>query len=607
VPFSRIKRKLLGTPLTTAEAPQERLSKVAALAVFSSDALSSVAYATEEILLVLILAGSEGLTKTLPVSVAIAILLLIVSTSYRKTIYAYPSGGGAYLVAKENLGVSLGQIAGAALLIDYVLTVAVSVAAGVAAITSAVPYLFQYRVSLGILCIALITLANLRGVTESGKIFSVPTYLFIASFALMIVIGSGKLFVFGADPVVSHGQLVPTQGLTVFLILKAFASGCTALTGIEAISDGVKAFRYPEDRNASATLAWMAGILLTLFLGITVLAHEYGVVPRHGETLVSQIARGIFGSGIFYYAIQAATAMILVLAANTSFADFPRLAFFLARDRFLPHQLTNLGDRLVYSNGIISLGVVSAALIWLFRGDTHSLIPLYAVGVFISFTLSQAGMVRRSAARRSSGWLRSVAISGLGAISTALVLAVVASVKFVHGAWIVILLIPLMMIAFQKIHQHYTSLAHQLSLQDFEPPTHKERIVLVPVSGIHRGVVAALQYAKSISPQVEALYVDLDVEATETLRRKWGQWAGDIELVILDSPYRSVLRPLLEYIDSVEHRHPNALITVVLPEVVPARWWHHLLHNQTAWLIRGALLFRKGVIVIADVPLHLSE
>jgi hypothetical protein len=299
--------------------------------------------------------------------------------------------------------------------------------------------------------------------------------------------------------------------------------------------------------------------------------------------------------------------MILILAANTSFADFPRLAFFLARDRFLPHQLTNLGDRLVYSNGIISLGAVSAALIWLFQGDTHALIPLYAVGVFISFTLSQAGMVRRSMARRSSGWLRSVAISGLGAISTAIVLAVVASVKFVHGAWIVILLIPLMMLTFHKIHQHYASLARQLSLQGFEPPKPKERIVLVPVSGIHRGVVTALQYAKSISPQVEALYVDLDVEATEALRQKWPQWAGGTELVILDSPYRSVLRPLLEYIDSVERRHPDALITVVLPEVVPARWWHHLLHNQTAWLIRGALLFRKGVIVISDVPLHLSE
>jgi amino acid transporter len=457
------------------------------------------------------------------------------------------------------------------------------------------------------LCIGLITIANLRGVKESGKIFSIPTYLFITSFAVLILVGLGKLLLVGADTPVSQGEVVPTQGLTVFLILKAFASGCTALTGIEAISDGVKAFRYPEDRNASTTLAWMAGILVTLFLGTTVLANQYGIVPRHGETLVSQIARSVFEGGILYYVIQGTTAMILVLAANTSFADFPRLAFFLARDRFLPHQLTNLGDRLVYSNGIISLGVVSAGLIWFFRGDTHSLIPLYAVGVFISFTLSQAGMVRRWVIQRNSGWLRSVAISGLGAISTALVLAVVASVKFVHGAWIVIALIPLMMIAFQKIHEHYASLTHQLALQGFEPPKHKERIVLVPVSGIHRGVVTALQYAKSISPQVEAVYVDLDVEATEALRLKWGLWAGGIELVILDSPYRSVLRPLLEYIDGVERTHPGALITVVLPEVVPARWWHHLLHNQTAWLIRGALLFRKGVIVISDVPLHLSE
>ena len=607
MPLSTLKRKLLGTPLTAAEAPHERLPKVAALAVFSSDALSSVAYATEEILLALVLAGSAGLGQSWPISIAIAVLLLIVATSYRQTIFAYPSGGGAYIVAKDNLGLFPGLIAAAALLIDYVLTVAVSVAAGVAAITSAVPYLFQHRVVLGILFIALITLANLRGVRESGKIFSVPTYLFIVSFAIMIVIGLGKLLVFGGGPVVSHTEVVPTQGLTLFLILKAFASGCTALTGVEAISNGIPAFRYPEERNAAATLSWMAGILLTLFLGITVLAHQYGMVPHHGETLVSQIARNVFGTGIFYYVIQAATAMILVLAANTSFADFPRLSSILARDRFVPHQLANLGDRLVYSNGIISLGVVSAALIWFFQGDTHSLIPLYAVGVFISFTLSQAGMVRRWLVLRSPGWLPSVAINGLGAISTAVVLAVVAATKFVYGAWIVILLIPLMMLTFQKIHQHYISLANQLSLQGFEPPKYKEQIVLVPVSSIHRGVVAALQYAKSLSPLVEAVYVDLHVEATEALRQRWGQWAGETELVILDSPYRSVLRPLLEYIDSVERRHPDALITVVLPEVVPARWWHNLLHNQTAWLIKGALLFRKGVIVITDVPLHLSD
>jgi amino acid transporter len=391
------------------------------------------------------------------------------------------------------------------------------------------------------------------------------------------------------------------------LLLRAFASGCTALTGVEAISNGIPAFRYPESKNAAATLTWMAGILLTLFLGITVLTHWSGIVPHHGETLVSQLARHIFGAGILYYVIQAATAMILILAANTSFADFPRLSSILARDRFMPHQLASRGDKLVFSNGIIILGVVASALIWLFRGETHALIPLYAVGVFLSFTLSQAGMVRHWLALRTPGWLRAVAINGLGAVATAVVLVVIAAAKFTHGAWIVIVLIPMMTTVFRKIHEHYTGMAQQLSLQGFEPQKPKEQIILVPVSGIHRGVVTALQYAKSLSPHVEAIYIDLDVEATEALRVMWGLWAGGTDLVILDSPYRSVLRPLIEYIDGVERQHPDAQITVVLPQVVPARWWHNLLHNQTAWLIKGALLFRKHVIVITDVPLHLTQ
>jgi len=607
LPVSTLKRRLLGTPLRTAEAHHERLSKFAALAVFSSDALSSVAYATEEILLVLVLAGSAGLPWSLPLSAAIATLLLIVTTSYRQTIYAYPSGGGAYIVAKENLGVYPGLIAAAALLIDYVLTVSVSVAAGVAAITSAVPVLYQYRVNLGILCIGLITLANLRGIRESGRIFAIPTYLFIASFAIMILVGLIKSLFAGADVTAPESLAAPTQSLGLLLLLRAFASGCTALTGVEAISDGIPAFKFPEAKNAAVTLTWMAAILLTLFLGITVLAHLYSVVPRHGETLVSQLARHIFGSGILYYVIQAATAMILILAANTSFADFPRLAYFLARDRFMPHQLASRGDKLVFSNGIIILGVVASALIWLFRGETHALIPLYAVGVFLSFTLSQAGMVRRWLSLRTPGWLRAVAINGLGAVATAVVLVVIAAAKFTHGAWIVIVLIPMMTIVFRKIHEHYRLMAEQLTLQGFEPQKPQQQIVLVPVSGIHRGVVTALQYARSLSPHVEAVYVDLDVEATEALRVKWGLWAGGTDLVILDSPYRSILGPLIEYIDGVERQHPDAQITVVLPQVVPARWWHNLLHNQTAWLIKGALLFRKRVIVITDVPLHLTQ
>jgi amino acid transporter len=607
LPVSTLKRRLLGTPLRTEQAHQERLSRFAALAVFSSDALSSVAYATEEILLALVLAGSVALRWSLPLSVAIALLLVIVTTSYRQTIYAYPSGGGAYIVAKENLGVYPGLIAAAALLIDYVLTVSVSVAAGVAAITSAVPTRYAYRVSLGILCIGLITLANLRGVRESGRIFAIPTYLFIASFAIMILVGLTKSLFAGADVTAPESLAAPTQSLGLLLLLRAFASSCTALTRVEAISNGIPAFRYPESKNASVTLVWMAGILFTLFLGITVLSHLVGAVPRHGETLVSQLARNIFGAGILYYVIQAATAMILILAANTSFADFPRLASILARDRFMPHQLASRGDKLVFSNGIIILGVVASALIWLFRGETHALIPLYAVGVFLSFTLSQAGMVRRWLTLRTPGWLRAVAINGLGAVATAVVLVVIAAAKFTHGAWIVIVLIPMMTTVFRKIHEHYTGMAQQLSLQGFEPQKPKEQIILVPVSGIHRGVVTALQYAKSLSPHVEAIYIDLDVEATEALRVMWGLWAGGTDLVILDSPYRSVLGPLIEYIDGVERQHPDAQITVVLPQVVPARWWHNLLHNQTAWLIKGALLFRKHVIVITDVPLHLTQ
>ncbi len=607
MPLSTLKRKLIGTPLRTAEALHERLSKFAALAVFSSDALSSVAYATEEILLALMLAGSVGLPWSLPISLAIALLLLIVTTSYRQTIHAYPSGGGAYIVAKDNLGVYPGLIAAAALLIDYVLTVSVSVAAGVAAITSAVPILYPRRVNLGILCIGLITLANLRGVKESGRIFAIPTYLFIFSFAAMIGVGLAQHFYSGESAVAALTFPQPAQQLTLFLLLRAFASGCTALTGVEAISNGIQAFKYPESRNASATLMWMAGILLTLFLGITVLSHLHHVVPRPGETLVSQLARDIFGSGIFYYVIQAATAMILILAANTSFADFPRLSSILARDRFLPHQLASQGDRLVYSNGIITLGVVASSLIWLFHGETHALIPLYAVGVFLSFTLSQAGMVRHWLALRTSGWRRSVAINGLGAVSTAVVLSVIAATKFIHGAWIVIALIPLMTAAFRRIHEHYTLMAKQLSLQGFEPKKYREQIAVVPVSGIHRGVVTALQYAKTLSPHVEAVYVDLDVEATEALRRHWDSWSGGTGLVILDSPYRSVLGPLLEYIEGLERSHPDALITVVLPSVVPARWWHNLLHNQTAWFIKGALLFKKRVIVVTDVPHYLTH
>lgn len=599
-----LKRLLVGSPLPTAEEKYERLSKTTALAVFSSDALSSVAYATEEILLVLVLAGSVGLPQSWPIALGIGALLLIVTTSYRQTIHAYPMGGGAYTVAKENLGTYPGLVAASALLIDYVLTVSVSVAAGVAAITSAVPVLYEHRVALGVLAVGAITLANLRGVKESGKLFAVPTYLFIFSCSALVLVGFAEAFLAGTPA--PRPRIAVKQDLTLFLLLRAFASGCTALTGIEAISNGVQAFKSPEAKNASTTLGWMAGILLTLFLGITALSNLYRVVPKEGETLVSQLAKQVFEGNPFYYVIQATTAMILILAANTSFADFPRLASILARDRFVPAQLANRGDRLVFSNGIIALGVLSSTLIWLFGGSTHALIPLYAVGVFLAFTLSQAGMVRHWLLRREKGWHGHALINGLGATATGLVLAVIAATKFIHGAWIVIALIPLLVLKFSRVHDHYVSFAQQVSLEGFEPPKILDHIVIVPVPGLHRGVIAALEYARSLSPHVQAVYVDLDVEATERLRARWSQWEHEIPLVILDSPYRSVLGPLVEYIGAVQRRSKNGLVTVVLPEIVPARWWHYLLHNQTAIFIRAALRLKRGVIV-TDVPYHLEK
>lgn len=601
-----LKRKLLGSPLRTAEEVHERLSKVTALAIFSSDALSSVAYATEEILLVLVLAGLGWLHLSLPIALGIAALLVIVVTSYRQTIHAYPSGGGAYIVAKDNLGAYPGLIAAAALLIDYVLTVAVSVAAGVAAITSAFPTLYSYRVVLGLLAVFLITFANLRGVRASGRIFAVPTYLFIVSFFAMIVTGLAEALLVGVPEKVSQPEAAAVQGLTLFLILRAFASGCTALTGVEAISDGVPAFKPPEAKNASTTLSWMGVILLTLFLGVTILAYFYGVIPREGETVVSQLARRVFEGNFFYYVVQAATAMILVLAANTSFADFPRLAYFLARDRFLPAQLANRGDRLVFSNGIIILGLAASSLIFLFGGSTHALIPLYAVGVFLSFTLSQAGMVRRWLIRKDPGWKKGVWINGMGALATGVVMVVIATTKFVHGAWIVILCLPLLVLMFLKIHDHYLLFTRQVAVEGFEPPKAIDHTVLVPVPGLHRGVLTALEYARSLSPKVEAVYVDLDVTTTEALLTRWDQWANGIPLVILDSPYRSVVGPLVEYIGAVQGRTKQGFVTVILPEVVPARGWHFLLHNQTAWFIKAALLFKKRVIIV-DVPYHLER
>lgn len=673
MPLSSLKRFLVGSPIRTERLPHERLSKRIALAIFSSDALSSTAYATEQILLVLAAAFVAGqgqaFSRVIPISIAIAALLVVVAISYRQTIFAYPTGGGAYIVSKENLGTLPGLVAGAALLVDYVLTVSVSVAAGVEAITSAMvgtrfAWFIDHRVGLCLVFIAFITVANLRGVRESGSLFAAPTYAFVASMLFMIAWG---LFRYWMDPglvaaandadiKIAEGY-VP-QDLGLFLLLGAFSNGCAALTGIEAISNGVTAFKQPESRNAATTLTWMAALLITMFIGTSVLAYYYQVHPKAHETVISQFARIIFVGplGWFYYVLQAATAMILVLAANTAFAGFPRLSSMLAQDRFLPRQFASLGDRLVFSNGIVILAVFSGALVWAFRGDTSRLIPLYAVGVFLSFTLSQTGMVvhwwkegaalraetrvaeaetptqlaaqvdggdtsgetkaigsqvarghQKSVAHSRSPWRKSILINGLGATATFVVLMVFVATKFIHGAWLVVVLIPLLVVMFLRIHSHYLEVAKQLSTAGLEQlrPIHHE--VIVPISGIHRGVIAALEYARSIAPNhVTAVYINLDDESTRKLREKWEQWGSGVNLVVLASPYRSLVRPLLNYIDRVKRRSHGDVVTIILPEFVPAKWWQNLLHNQNSLVLKGALLFRKG-IVVTNVPYHLEH
>jgi amino acid transporter len=661
-----IKRLLVGRALRTEEAAHERLTKKTALAVFSSDALSSTAYATEEILLVLAVAAAAtsgaSFSFVVPVSVGIAVLLAIVATSYRQTIHAYPSGGGAYIVAKENLGTTPGLIAGASLLVDYVLTVSVSIAAGVAAITSAVQgtsyaWLNDHKVILCLIFIAFIAIANLRGVRESGALFATPTYVFLVSFLFMIAFGLFHYFTYGGTAAVPTQEELKTaegyhlQPLTLFLLLGAFSNGCAALTGIEAISNGVQAFKKPEAKNAATTLIWMAILLTTMFLGTSVMAYLYHVHPKQSETVISQFARIMFTGplGWFYYVVQAATAAILVLAANTAFADFPRLSSLLARDRFLPRQFANRGDRLVFSNGIVLLSIFSGVLVIAFGGDTSRLIPLYAVGVFLSFTLSQSGMVvhwlRERTKLRSkneaprevlptsngplpdvrllqedihrsyfvtdevtapANWKKSLAINAVGALATFIVLCVFIATKFIHGAWIVVVVIPLLVLLFRAIHNHYLMVAKQLSTEGLEEIRPIKHTVIVPISGIHRGVVNALQYARSIaSDKVQAVYVDFEEEATATLKDKWERWGAGVQLVVLPSPYRELTRPLVRHIHRLSRENCNDIITVVLPEFVVGSWWSQLLHNQSALFLKGRLLFRKGTVV-TSLPYHLE-
>ena len=605
-----LKHVLVGKPIPSHLAHHERYSKSTGLAILASDALSSVAYATEEILRTLLIAGTAALWLVTPIGAVIAGLMLIIAFSYRQTIHAYPSGGGAYRVARENIGTVPGLVAAAALLLDYVLTVAVSVAAGVAAVTSAFPEWHVSRVWLALIFLVLLVVGNLRGIRESGRIFSLPTYFFVGCMGTLIAVGAYRVLLGQIDPAQSAASIVvPAQmeSLSLFLVLRAFANGCTALTGIEAISDGVPAFKPPEARNAGVTLVIMAVLGVGLFMGLTLLAGAYHVVPRNEETVISQLNRAILGGrGPLYYMVQAATTMILVLAANTAFSDFPRLASIVAKDRFLPRQFANQGDRLAFSNGILVLSLLAGVLLVAFGGDTHRLIPLYMLGVFVSFTLSQSGMVVKWRREKKPGWRHSMVINAVGATLTGIVLVIVAITKFTEGAWIIVLLIPTLVAFFLAIHRHYARVAKQLSLRGMEIAARKHNTVVVPIGGVHRAVVQALDYARTLSDDVRAIYVDVDAQATEEIRREWAQWGRGIRLEILASPFRSVMEPLLEYIEITNEERPEDFITVLLPEFVPARWWHHLLHNQRALLIKGALLFRRNVVV-TSVPYHLSD
>jgi len=602
-----LKRWLVGNPLKTTQAAHQRLSKLVALAVFSSDALSSVAYATEEILLVLVLGGTAAASLSIPISLAIVLLLIILTVSYRQIIYAYPDGGGAYIVAKSNLGTWAGLAAAAALIIDYVLTVAVSTAAGIAAVTSAIPALFFHREVLCLMTIGVVVVLNLRGVRESGRVFAVPTYLFIGAFLFMIGSGLIQLYM-GKSPTATASVLNQSaiEGVSIFLILRAFSSGCTALTGIEVISNGVSAFKKPEPHNAALTMLGMAMILGVLFVGTSVLALQYGVIPKEDETVVSQIARLTFGEGVMYFVIQAATMAILIFAANSAFAGFPRLASLLARDGYMPHQMSEMGDRLVFSNGIMILGAFSGFLIVMFRGDTHALIPLYAVGVFLSFTLSQAGMVQRWISTKGPHWRKKLVVNGIGAVATATATVIIAGTKFIHGAWIVIVLLPLLILMFRAIRSHYLDLAQQLTLsRDARPPRPRHNLIMIPIGGVNKAVVRAVDYARSRGGDVRAVLVNVNEEETALAEIKWAQWGCGVPLIVIPSPYRSILGALMDYIEEQLEKDPECWITVVLPEILPARWWQNILHGQRALLLKGALLF-KDRVVLTDVPFHMT-
>jgi amino acid transporter len=615
----------IGRPLSTADAPHQTIGKAVGLAVFASDALSSTAYATQEILGVLVVVGAMAYNYVFPISIAIVALLAVVTISYEQTIHAYPGGGGAYIVSRDNLGESPAQVAGAALLMDYILTVAVSISSGVAQIVSAYPALDPYRIYLGIGAVFVIMLINLRGVKESGTAFAIPTYFFIVMMFITVGIGLFRYFTGSLGTVVDPPEvhLIHTIGpITAFLLLHAFANGTTALTGVEAISNGITAFKEPRSRNAGITLIWMSIILGTLFLSISYLTGKIAGVYSEDETIISQLTRTIFdGRGSMYLATITATTVILLMAANTAFADFPRLSALAAGDGFLPRQLTFRGSRLVYSNGIVTLSVIASILIIIFKASVTLLIPLYAIGVFLSFTLSQTGMARRwwkighlkegeeiiepgSVLRYDKGWRFKMFVNGFGAVCTAIVTVVFAVTKFTEGAWVVLILIPLLVAIFFTIHRHYKDLASHLTLDKFSglPARRTRHRVILPVSGIHQGVLEALRYAKLLSDDVTAIHVSMDPSETEKVRRKWTTWGEGTRLIILDSPFRLFIEPLLEYIEEIiNNRQPNETITIVVPQFIPSKRWHQALHMRTADYLRQELLSKPGVVV-TDVP-----
>lgn len=614
---------LFGKPISSEQSQEQRLSKLKALPVFSSDALSSVAYATEEILRVLVLAGTAALSLSLPISIAICFLIAILAASYWQTIHAYPSGGGSFTVAQENLGVWPGLLAAAALLIDYVLTVAVSVSAGVRAITSAFPFLLHSTVLMCLLAVLFIALMNLRGVRESASVFAIPTYVFVVMILILVAMGiyqiaTGKLTpetISLHEPVNLHATIQP---LTILLILRAFSVGCTALTGVECVANGVPVFEPPESRNASQTLVILAVLLTVMFFGITYLADHLSLHPEVSQSLISEMAHYILGNGFLYYALQLSTMLILLLAANTSFAGFPRLASILSKHRFLPQQLSSLGDHLSFSNGIVVLAFLACLLLIIFRGDTHLLIPLYAVGVFAAFSLSQLGMVFHWLRLQEQGWYWKAFINGLGFLTTTTALAIIIESKFLEGAWIVVLCVPVILFMFYKIRQHYDLVERELTLTPVEAREYLHKLegiepkVILPVSRIHRGTLAALNFACSVSMDVTAVAVDLDHDQIVELQKGWNEIGISVPLIILPSPYRSAIQPLLNFIKKEDLREPErGLCMLVMPEAVPTKWWHHLLHNQRAMLLKTSLYYNRkhkgGTRIFVDVPYQLRR